>query len=138
MPTVEVTSSPLTPSARLKAAVRLTRWLADNGSDPAHVVVMFKSTDPMAYFVGGAPLTSYQDANAEAKQARWAYVVCHIHPGRGKAYCARLAEEAREALGMGGGAGNCLVRFEPTEPERVFYLQDGSMVNAGSVPAGSN
>ena len=58
MPTVEVNSTPLTPSARLKAALRLTRWMAAHGSNAAHVVVSFRTDEPMTYFAGGMPQTN--------------------------------------------------------------------------------
>lgn len=135
MPAVDVTSTPLTPSARLRAALRLTRWMAAHGSDAAHVAVAFRTVEPMAYFCGGVPLTSYQDGADEGPAARWASVVCHIHPGRDHAYRAELAEEIRQALGLEESA-HLTVRFEPTQPDRVFYLESGSMTSGGPAPAG--
>ncbi|WP_329172916.1 MULTISPECIES: hypothetical protein [unclassified Streptomyces] len=136
MPTVDVTSSPLTPSARLGAALRLTRWLAAHGSDPAHVVVSFRTAEPMAYYSGGVPLTAYQDVAGEERRARWAYVVCHVHPDRDHRYLAGLAEEVRQTLGLDAETAHLMVRFEPTRPDQVFYLESGSMTNAGASPAG--
>jgi hypothetical protein len=136
LPTLEVTSTPLTPSARLKAALRLTRWLSNHGADPVHAVVLFRTADPMTYFAGGVPLTRYQDDNAEAesRQARWAHVVCHAHPDRDHTYRSELAEQVRQTLGL--AEGHCLVRFESTEPERVFYPHDGSMTNSSNSEEG--
>ncbi|MEU1941244.1 hypothetical protein ACFW95_34585 [Streptomyces sp. NPDC059474] len=136
MPTVDVTSTPLTPSARLKAALRLTRWLAVHGSNPAHVVVSFRTAEPMAYFAGGMPLTTYPDGNSEEKQARWASVVCHIHPDRDHAYRAELAGEVREALGLAPETAHLMVRFEPTQPDRVIHLESGSMTSGDPTPVG--
>ncbi|MEU6970763.1 hypothetical protein AB0A71_24085 [Kitasatospora aureofaciens] len=135
MPTVHVTSTPLTPSARLKAALRLTRWLTAHGSNAAHVVVTFHITEPMAYFAGGMPQTSYGESEGAAGHARWASVVCHVHPDRDHAYLTELAQEIRAALGLDADSAHCLVRFEPTQPDRVFYLESGSMTSAGPQPA---
>ncbi|MFD9903754.1 hypothetical protein [Streptomyces sp. NPDC059063] len=136
MPTVDVTSTPLTPSARLKAALRLTRWLATHGSNAAHVVVSFRTAEPMTYFAGGMPLTTYAEGAAEDKRARWASVVCHVHPDRDHAYRAELAEEIRAALGLDADATHLMVRFEATRPDRVAYLESGSMTSGGPPPAG--
>ncbi|MGW7074717.1 hypothetical protein [Streptomyces sp. NPDC054866] len=136
MPTIDVTSTPLTPSARLKAALRLTRWMAAHGSDAAHVVVTFRTAEPMTYFAGGVPLTPYGDGTDEDKRARWASVVCHIHPDRDPAYRAELAEEIREALGLDAGTAHLMVRLEPTQPDRVFYLDSGSMTSGGTQSGG--
>lgn len=136
MPTIDVSSTPLTPSARLKAALRLTRWMAARGSQAAHVVITFRTPEPMAYFSGGVPLTSYGDGTAESGCARWASVVCHIHPDRDHVYRAELAEEIRRALGLEGEGAHLTIRFEPTQPDRVFYLDSGSMTSGGPVPAG--
>jgi hypothetical protein len=142
LPTIEVSSTPLTPSARLRAAVRLTRWLAAHGSRAAHVVVTFRTVEPMAYFCGGVPLTTYADGatadgTGESATVRWASVVCRVHPDRDHAYRAELAEEIREALGLDGDGAHLTVRFEPTQPERVFYLDSGSMTSGGpAAPAG--
>ncbi|WP_369174877.1 hypothetical protein AB5J49_46350 [Streptomyces sp. R28] len=136
MPTVDVTSTPLTPSARLKAALRLTRWMAAHGSNAAHVVVSFRTAEPMAYFAGSMPLTNYEDGTSEDKQARWASVVCHIHPDRDHTYRAELAEQVREALGLDTERAHLMVRFEPTQPDRVFYLESGSMTSGDPIPVG--
>ncbi|GAA1925713.1 hypothetical protein GCM10009837_58840 [Streptomyces durmitorensis] len=136
MPTVDVSSTPLTPSARLRAALRLTRWMAAHGSAAAHVVVSFRTAEPMAYFAGGMPLTAYGDGMDEDRRARWASVVCHVHPDRDHAYRAELAEEVREALGLDADTAHLTVRFEPTQPDRVFYLESGSMTSGGPPPAG--
>ncbi|WP_416963201.1 hypothetical protein [Streptomyces sp. Agncl-13] len=134
MPTVDVTSTPLTPSARLKVALRLTRWMAAHGSDAAHVVVSFRTAEPMAYFAGGMPLTTYKDDTSQDGHAGWASVVCHVHPGRDHTYRAELAEEVRATLGLDADAAHLMVRFEPTRPDRVFYLESGSMTS-GEPPA---
>ncbi|MFF7361715.1 hypothetical protein [Streptomyces sp. NPDC008125] len=133
MPTIEVTSTPLTASARLKSALRLTRWLAAHGSDAAHVVVVFRTAEPMTYFAGGMPLTRYGDETGagEDRRAHWASVVCHVHPGRDHPYLSELAQEIRESLGLAERSPHCLVRFEPTHPDRVFYLESGSMTSSG-------
>ncbi|ATL26060.1 hypothetical protein [Streptomyces formicae] len=136
MPTVEVTSTPLTPSTRLKAAIRLTRWLAAHGSDPAHAVVSFRAAEPMTYFAGGMPLTKFEDGTGEDRRARWASVVCHIHPERDHTYRAELAEEIKEALGLAADTAHLMVRFEATQPDRVLYLESGSMTNGRPLPAG--
>ncbi|GAB1333078.1 hypothetical protein [Streptomyces sennicomposti] len=136
MPTVEVTSNPLTPSTRLRAALRLTRFMAARGSDPAHVVVCFRTAEPMAYFAGGMPLTTYEDDTGPEQAARWASVVCHVHPDRDHDYRARLAEEIAQALGVDPDARHLTVHFRPTRPDHVFYLQEGSMTSAGPAPAG--
>ncbi|MEU2711961.1 hypothetical protein [Streptomyces sp. NPDC007205] len=136
MPTVDVTSTPLTPSARLRAALRLTRWLAAHGSNAAHVVVSFRAAEPMAYFCGGMPLTTYDDAGDADQQTRWASVVCHIHPDRDPTYRAELAREIREALALSPDSGHLMVRFEPTPPDRVFYLESGAMTSGDPMPAG--
>ncbi|MEU7581650.1 hypothetical protein AB0B50_29080 [Streptomyces sp. NPDC041068] len=136
MPTVDVTSTPLTPSARLKAALRLTRWLAAHGSDPAHAVVSFRTAEPMTYFAGGMPLTKYEDGTGEDRHARWASVVCHIHPDRDHTYRAELAEEIRESLGLAADTAHLMVRFEATQPDRVLYLESGSMTNGRPLPVG--
>ncbi|WP_431776782.1 hypothetical protein [Streptomyces cucumeris] len=134
MPTVDVTSSPLTPSARLKATLRLTRWLAAHGSDAAHVVVSFRTAEPMAYFAGGVPLTKYEDGTDEGRQARWASVVCHVHPDRDHTYRSELAGEIREALGLDAVSAHLMVRFEPTHPDRVFYLASGTLTSGDPLP----
>lgn len=131
MPTVEVNSTPLTPSARLKAALRLTRWMAAHGSNAAHVVVSFRTDEPMTYFAGGMPQTTYQDDASQGRHARWASVVCHVHPDRDHAYRAELAEEIREALGLDADTAHLMVRFEPTRPDRVFHLDSGAMTSGG-------
>ncbi|WP_369363781.1 hypothetical protein AB5L52_11525 [Streptomyces sp. CG4] len=135
MPTIVVTSTPLTPSARLRAALRLTRWLAAHGSKAAHVVVSFRTAEPMAYFCGGVPLTSYADGTDEDGSARWASVACHIHPDRDHTYRAELAEEVGQALGLDEKTAHLTVRFEPTQPDRVFYLESGSLTSGGPTAA---
>lgn len=137
MPTVEVTSNPLTASTRLKAALRLTRWLAAHGSHASHVVVAFRAAEPMTYFAGGMPLDMYGDGGSgrEDKRAQWASIVCHIHPERDHAYMTELAQEVKEALGLTEDSGHCLVRFEPTRPDLVFYLESESMTSNGLKPA---
>ncbi|GGY11737.1 hypothetical protein [Streptomyces minutiscleroticus] len=136
MPTVEVTSDPLTPSARLRTALRLTRWLTARGSATAHVVVSFRAAEPMAYFAGGVPLTTWQDGTDDSSRPRWASVVCRVHPDRDRAYRAALADEVRQALGLDRDDAHLTVRFEPTEPGRMYYLEAGSMTSADAVPAG--
>ena len=135
MPTVDVTSTPLTPSARLRAALRLTRWMAAHGSNAAHVVVSFRTAEPMEYFAGGMPLTTYEDDTGQDRHARWASVVCHIHPDRDHAYRAELAEEIGQALGLDADTAHLTVRFQPTQPDRVFYLESGSMTSGDPLPA---
>ncbi|OLR92679.1 hypothetical protein BJP25_21885 [Actinokineospora bangkokensis] len=130
-----MTSPPLTPSARLRAAVRLTRWFAARGSDPAHVVVQFRPAEPMACFAGGVPLSRFEDAAGEQRAAAWALAVCHVHRDRGPDYLAGLAEEVRAALGVVDG--HCVVRCEPTDPERVFSLQDGQMTDSSPALVGA-
>lgn len=136
MPTIEVTSNPLTPSARLKAALRLTRWMAAHGSRAAHVVVSFRTAEPMAYFAGGMPLTAYEDGDGQESRASWASVVCHIHPDRDPAYCDELALEIAQALGVERTDGHLTVRFEPTRPDRVFYLHDGTITSGAPATVG--
>ncbi|MFI6807472.1 hypothetical protein ACIBO6_20990 [Streptomyces luteogriseus] len=136
MPTVDVTSTPLTPSARLRAALRLTRWMAAHGSNAAHVVVSFRTAEPMEYFAGGMPLTTYEHDTEPGKHARWASVVCHVHPDRDHAYRAGLAEEIGQALGLGTDSAHLTVRFQPTQPDRVFYLDSGSMTSGDPLPVG--
>ncbi|WP_338776432.1 hypothetical protein [Streptomyces sp. DG1A-41] len=136
MPTVDVTSTPLTPSARLRAALRLTRWMAAHGSNAAHVVVSFRTSEPMEYFAGGMPLTTYEHGTEPGKHARWASVVCHVHPDRDHAYRAGLAEEIGQALGLGTDTAHLTVRFQPTQPDRVFYLDSGSMTSGDPLPVG--
>lgn len=135
MPTVQVMSSPLTASARLKAALRLTKWFCAHGSDPAHVVVLFQTAAPMTYFAGGVPLTRFDDEDGEQRCAQWASVVCHVHHERDHAYRADLAEEVRASVGLADG--HCLVRFEPTDPERVFYLHNGVMTDSAPPMVGT-
>ncbi|GAA3168894.1 MULTISPECIES: hypothetical protein [Streptomyces] len=135
MPTIDVTSTPLTPSARLKAALRLTRWLAAHGSNAAHVVVSFRTAEPMAYFAGGMPLTTYEGDKGENRHAGWASVVCHTHPDRDQVYRTELAEEIRDALGLDADTAHLMVRFEPTQPDRVSYLESGSMTSGGPLVA---
>lgn len=128
MPTIEVTSTPLTASARLRAALRLTRWLSDEGAVAAHAVVTFRAAEPMSYFAGGVPLSQYgQECQAEARRAHWASVVCRIHPERDRAYMAALAREVRDALGLTGQSDHCVIRFEPTRPDRVLYTEGGNL-----------
>ncbi|WP_405621701.1 hypothetical protein [Streptomyces sp. NBC_00076] len=136
MPTVDVTSTPMTPSARLKAALRLTRWMAAHGSAAAHVVVSFRTAEPMEYFAGGMPLTTYENDTGQDKHARWASVVCHIHPDRDHAYRASMAEEIGQALGLDTDSAHLTVRFQPTQPDQVFYLESGSMTSGDPLPAG--
>ncbi|MFE0683821.1 hypothetical protein ACFW17_23805 [Streptomyces sp. NPDC058961] len=138
MPTVEVTSNPLTPSTRLRAAMRLTRWMAAHGSKAAHVVVSFRTAEPMAYFAGGMPLTTYEQGNDQSQKASWAHVVCHIHPDRDHAYRDELALEIAEALKVDLADAHLMVRFEPTRPDRVFYLHEGSITSGGPATAGRN
>jgi hypothetical protein len=140
LPTIDVTSAPLTPSTRLRAAIRLTRWLDERGSQAAHVVVVFRTADPMTYFVGGLPLSTYREGDSEqdSQGARWASVVCHIHPARDHAYMLDLAEEVREALGIAGDSGHCLVRFEPTRPDRVFYTKQGRITGVATASLGTS
>ena len=135
MPTVDVTSTPLTPSARLRAALRLTRWMAAHGSNAAHVVVSFRTAEPMEYFSGGMPLTTYEDDTGQDRHARWASVVCHIHPDRDHSYRAELAEEIGQALGLDADTDHLTVRFQPTQPDRVFYRESGSMTSGDPLPA---
>ncbi|MDO0929399.1 hypothetical protein QQY24_29795 [Streptomyces sp. TG1A-8] len=135
LPTVEVTSNPLTPSARLRAALRLTRWMTAHGSNAAHVVVSFHAAEPMAYFAGGMPLTTYEDGTGQDRRARWASVVCHVHPDRDHDYRTELAHEIGEALGLDPDGAHLTVRFQPTQPDRVFYLEAGSMTSGGPAPA---
>lgn len=125
MPTIEVTSSPLTPSARLKTALRLTKWLTAHGSDPTHVAVQFQTAEPMTYFAGGIPLSRFDDEHAAQRHAEWASVICHVHYLRDHSYRRSLAEEVRASLGITDG--HCVVRFEPTEPDRVFFLDNQQM-----------
>ncbi|WP_328315558.1 hypothetical protein [Streptomyces sp. NBC_00388] len=137
MPTVDVTSPALTPSARLKAALNLTRWLTNHGSDAAHVVVAFHTADPMAYFVRGVPLTTFDDPGGDQRRAPWASVVCHVHPDRDAEYRAGLAEEIRRTLCPEAGTGHLMVRFEPTRPDHVLYRDGNTMTSGAPAPAGA-
>jgi hypothetical protein len=133
MPTIEVTSPPLTASTRLRVATRLTDWLAAHGARADHVVVVYRPAEPMTYFAGGSPLSMYQEQDNQPKgagRARWASVICHIHPNRDRAYQQALADEIRSALGLAEVPGHCLVRCQPFAPERTFYADDTRMVNA--------
>jgi len=126
LPTIEVTSTPLTASTRVRVAIRLTRWLSDRGSHTAHAVVVFRAAEPMTYFAGGVPLSRYGEGDeGEAKRARWSSVVCRVHPDRNHAYISELAHEVREALGLTGESDHCVIRFEPTRPDRVLYAGTG-------------
>lgn len=131
MPTLDVTSNPLTASTRLKVAGRMTRWFAAQGSEPSHVIVHFHTESPMSYFAGGAPLSRYSDekSQSDARLASWASVACHIHVDRDHTYMSELAREIRDALGI-PDAGHCLVRFLPTLPSQVFYLNSGHMTDS--------
>jgi hypothetical protein len=131
MPTVEITAPPLTPSARLRAAMRITRWLGDHGAIVSHVVVRFAAAEPMSYFAGGVPTTRYaDDAEKPARTAAWASVVCHVHPARDRAYRAALAREIREALGVTEAGGHFVCRFSDTDPSDVVYLDGGDLTTA--------
>lgn len=119
MPTIEITSDPLTPSRRLKIATKVTQWLVDQGANREHVVVRFIATEPMSYFAGGLPLTRYDEVgDTPYTTATWANVVCRVHPDRDTAFRSELMATLKSSL---GADNHLVVRFCDTTPNEMRY-----------------
>jgi hypothetical protein len=146
MPTIEISSPALPVPARRAVALRITRWLADRGIPPAHVVVRFTDLAANTLFSGGLPVdvlagrspaagsADSPRAAAGPKTVRHASVTCCIGPDRDEAFRADLATEIAGALGLSERTAFLYIEFRPTSPAQVFLADRGELHRADQVP----
>lgn len=124
MPTIQINGPALPVSRRRSIAVRLTRWFADRGVRPGHVVVRFTEDPPGSVFSGGVPLEALTPKQAEPDGLHHAAVTCCVGPERDEPFREQLAAELANALGMTEQTPYLYIEFRPTSPRQV-YLADG-------------
>jgi hypothetical protein len=129
MPTITITSTPLTVPRRRAVAVRLTRWLRDRGVTPAHVIVHFTDHRPDTVFSGGLPV---ELITRTAAGLPYASVVCRIGPDRDAAFRAGLAEQIAAALEVRDPSALLYIEFRPTGPDHVHVWRNGALRRADS------
>lgn len=128
MPTITIRTHGLSQPQRRAVAVRLTRWLSDQGvPGHQHVVVRFEPTEPGSVFVGGMPAEALDRSVAGAAHAS---VTCQISGQRGEEFQARLAAEIAAALPGAGQMPFLYLEFRPTGPADVWVGQHGTLWRA--------
>jgi hypothetical protein len=127
MPTITIDTPAPRPSRRRAIAVRLTRWLADRGVDPAHVVVRFVDTGADTVFTGAIPV----DALPYGEDGLpFASVSCCVAPERDERFRTGLADAIAAALGATEDTPFLYIEFRPTAPSFVYYARRGHLVRA--------
>lgn len=130
MPTIDIETAPeLSGRARRSVAVRLTRWLADRGVIPAHVVVRFATAEPSTVYSGGLPIEALNGGDG----LQHATVVCRIAPDRDVEFRDGLAHTVADTLGMNDTTAMFTVEFRATDPADV-YLGAGSELRPAGPP----
>lgn len=127
MPTITIETTPLRPPERRFIAVRLTRWFADRGIEPSHVIVKFADADPSGITSGGMPVG--QSAGDDS-DPRVAWVTCCLAPERDERFRADLAEQITETLGRSRTLDLCYIEFRPTPPSLVYTSHHGRLRRA--------
>ncbi|GAB3227413.1 hypothetical protein GCM10027447_18500 [Glycomyces halotolerans] len=135
MPTITIETGPLKAARRRAIAVRLTRWLAENGVAPERAIVRFAEADPALIHSGAMPLDALADAAAERP---FAWVTCCIAPDRDEAFRAALAEQITAALGVSERTTLCYIEFRPTPPSLVHLVSGGTTTRADRPRAASS
>lgn len=123
MPTLTVETSPLTGPERRRIASRLTRWFADRGVSPTHVVTRFVDLPPGSLYSGALPV----EALAREDAAISAMVTCCVAPERDTSFLADLADEIAGALGVTTNGPFLSVEFRPTSSAHVYVWRDNKM-----------
>jgi hypothetical protein len=127
MPTITIDTPTPRPARRRAIAVRLTRWLADRGVDPAHVVVRFVDTGGDTVFTGAMPV----DALPHGEDALpFASVSCCVGPDRDERFRDELADEIASALRVTEDTPFVYIEFRPTAPSLVYFARHGRLVRA--------
>jgi phenylpyruvate tautomerase PptA (4-oxalocrotonate tautomerase family) len=127
MPTITIDTPALRPARRRAIAVRLTRWLADRGIDPAHTVVRFVDTGGDTVFTGATPLEALRP---EEDALPFASVSCCVGPERDERFRAGLADEIAAALRATEDTPFLYIEFRPTAPSLVYFARRGHLVRA--------
>jgi len=127
VPTITIDTPAPRPARRRAIAVRLTRWFADRGVDPAHVVVRFVDTGGDTVFTGATPV----DTLPHGEDALlFASVSCCLDPERDERFRAELADEIAAALRVTEDTPFAYIEFRPTEPDLVFFARRGHLIRA--------
>ncbi|OLF07360.1 hypothetical protein BLA60_27710 [Actinophytocola xinjiangensis] len=127
MPTITIDTPAPRPARRRAIAVRLTRWFADRGVDPAHVVIRFVDTGADTVFTGAVPVDALvRDADA----LPFASVTCCVGPDRDEWFRADLADEIAAALRVTEQTPFVHLEFRPTAPSLVYFARRGRLVRA--------
>ncbi|MEU6020291.1 hypothetical protein [Micromonospora sp. NPDC047134] len=124
MPTIIIDTPATEVAARRSVAIRLTRWFAQRGVTPAHVVLRFTQTPPGTVFSGGLPVEALP---AEEGPFRHAAVTCCLGPERDDDFRTDLATEIAAALGP---VSFLYIEFRPTSPSHVFVQRAGQLTRA--------
>jgi hypothetical protein len=139
LPTVSICCDELTARARRTIALRLTRWFADHGSNPNHVIIHFRPWPCGASFVAGLPaeqlpVQGSQDAPSPPNQGspaiRRAVVECALAACRPRAYRDALAHCVADVLGVGSSSQFFHLQIHPVDPADAFALINGSLQRA--------
>ncbi len=127
MPTITIETPAPRPAKRRAIAVRLTRWLADRGVDPAHVIVRFADTGADTVYSGAMPLDALPRGDSPLQ---FAAVTCCVAPDRDEQFREQLAEQIAAALGVTEQTPFFYIEFRPTRPGDVYYARDGRLARA--------
>lgn len=127
MPTITLTTSPLSASTKRLIATRLTRWFAAAGVAPAHVVLRFADAPPGTLFSGGIPVELIPQGESELQHAS---VVVQLGPQRDDAFRDALGAEIVGALDLRPDTPFLYVEFRTTSPGDVRIARRGQLVRA--------
>jgi hypothetical protein len=130
MPTITIDTCELPRSRRRTISVRLVRWLSERGVEPSHVVIRFQILPDQSVYSGGVPVEALSHA---AGQPPYALVSCCVSPERDETFCAGLAEEIAEVLGLTGDTAFLYIEFRPIPPARVHVARHGRLYRADTL-----
>jgi hypothetical protein len=127
MPTITISTPALRPARRRAIALRLTRWLSNSGTDPAHAIVRFVDTPGDTIFSGAMPLDAMSRGEGPV---HFASVLCSVGPDRDEHFRAGLAAEIAAALEATEDTPFLYIEFRPTHPSLAYFARGGRLVRA--------
>ena len=126
MPTITIQAA-LTARSRRLVALRLTRWLVDEGVPADHAIIRFADLPEDSVFVAGLPAAALPH---EPGVPAHAAVSCQIGPERDEDFRARLATEITTALPDGDRIPFIYLAFRPTARADVWIGRHGQVQRA--------
>jgi acyl carrier protein len=124
MPTVTIATQPLPDSRRRAIALRITRWFADRGVVPRHVIVRFDPIDTGQVYAGGGPIDALPAPDGDLRHAS---VLCCVGPHRDDEFRAALAEHIVDTLGVTAHTPFFYLEFRTTPLSDVYLATAGPL-----------